>query len=623
MSPLPEVPRQTARAARRVLGRAALERVLAVVLVALLVAALVPMVAISAFDHSYADDWHYAVDVHLALEAGGGLIGALQAALAEVANTFMSWQGTYSAIFLMALEPGVWGESFYGLGAVAIMGTLVASTLYVSHILVCEVLGASRSVWLATAAAVLLLQTQLLPSPVEGFWWYNSAVYYTFYHALLLVMAALVIRILLGRTRRGALSRLGMVARAAVLALLAFVVAGGNFVTALVGVLALAGATVAGVLHRRRRGLALVPALLVFVGGFAASMAAPGNAVRQATQFPTDALGPVATIAKSVLAGGEYLVLWTNGLLVLMLALVLPLLARAAVRSRWSFRLPGLVLAGALVLFMASFTPTFYSMGSVGPGRVQNIRYDLFVLLVFGCANYLAGWCARRWPQVSSLFGCAAGKERVAAGSYGAHAAAPCAGGRSGVCVAACGTTAACPSDGLASGVGAPDVAASVCSPDGSVVGAPDRNAAAGSTAVPVRSDDRALSSPIPSQEPSMPARSHRVRALAVYTAVLLGVLALSVTALALDTRHVNDLVAISATRSLVSGEAAEYDRQVRARIERIEGADALTVEVPYITTAPKVLFMGDIRDNMDTYINFRLAQWYGKDAITAYHGQL
>ena len=120
-----------------------------------------------------------------------------------------------------------------------------------------------------------------------------------------------------------------------------------------------------------------------------------------------------------------------------------------------------------------------------------------------------------------------------------------------------------------------------------------------------------------------MPACSHRVRALAVYTAVLLGVLALSVTALALDTRHVNDLVAISAARSLVSGEATEYDRQVRARIERIEGTDALTVEVPYITTAPKVLFMGDIRDNMDTYINFRLAQWYGKDAITAYHGQL
>ena len=28
---------------------------------------------------------------------------------------------------------------------------------------------------------------------------------------------------------------------------------------------------------------------------------------------------------------------------------------------------------------------------------------------------------------------------------------------------------------------------------------------------------------------------------------------------------------------------------------------------------------MGDIKDNMDTYINFRLAQWYGKDSIIGY----
>ena len=44
---------------------------------------------------------------------------------------------------------------------------------------------------------------------------------------------------------------------------------------------------------------------------------------------------------------------------------------------------------------------------------------------------------------------------------------------------------------------------------------------------------------------------------------------------------------------------------------------------LPFITTAPKVLFMGDIRDNMDTYINFRLSQWYGKEAILGYHGLL
>jgi hypothetical protein len=30
---------------------------------------------------------------------------------------------------------------------------------------------------------------------------------------------------------------------------------------------------------------------------------------------------------------------------------------------------------------------------------------------------------------------------------------------------------------------------------------------------------------------------------------------------------------------------------------------------------------MGDIRDNMDNYINYRLAQWYRKDSIIGVHG--
>ena len=100
-------------------------------------------------------------------------------------------------------------------------------------------------------------------------------------------------------------------------------------------------------------------------------------------------------------------------------------------------------------------------------------------------------------------------------------------------------------------------------------------------------------------------------------------VLVVSVVALAIDERHVDDLTSISATASLLSGEAEEYDHQIWDRIERIESTDADTVEVPFITTAPKVLFMGDIRDNMDTYINFRLSQWYDKEAILGYHGLL
>ena len=520
------------------------ETAVAATLICLLVLALVPMVAISAFDHSYADDWHYGVDAHLALEAGKGVAGAIAAAAAEVADTFFSWQGTYSAIFLMALQPGVWSEELYGVGAVAIMVALVASTFFASSVLVRDVLGGGRSAAVAAASAALLLQThllqtQLVPSPVEAFWWYNSAIYYTFYHALMLAAVGLGIRLLRGGTRVRTYTPVGTALRSLLLVALAFGIAGGNFVTALIAGLLLAAGVAAGVRRGNRRGLLLLPALAVFVAGFSASMAAPGNAIRQETQFAGDALGVVPTLIKSGLAAGEYLVLWTNGFLLLMLALVLPLLVRAARRSTCSFRYPGAVLMGSFALFAASFTPTFYSMGYVGPGRVQNIRYDLFVILVLVCATWLAGWWIHRREQ----------------------------------------------------GAGAGE-------------------ASDGTGAAPTES-------PVPAAATPAPLTYGR------FAVVVLAVLALSVTALALDEHHADDLVSLSAARSLVTGEAVEYDAQIRERIERIEESSDAEVEVPFITTAPKVLFMGDIRDNMDTYINYRFAQWWSKDAITGYHASL
>lgn len=516
------------RRAARLLPPERLLPALAAVMVLVLAAALVPMVAISPFDHSYADDWHYAVDAHLVLEAGGNWLDALAAALREVADTFRTWQGTYSAILLMALQPGLFGEQFYGLGAVAIMVSLVLATGYFGSVALRDVLRADRASWIIVVAVVLLLQTQLIPSPVEGFWWYNAAVYYTFYHALMLALLGLAVRLARGRTHRGALSGPGMAARVLALVLLAFVIAGGNFVTGLVVTLAFTGLVGAVLMRRPRRAVLLVPALVVLVAGFAVSMAAPGNAERQATQFPEDALGVVETIVRSGFAGVEYSVLWTNGLLVLMLAIALPVLVRVAARSGRSFRLPGLATAGALALFMASFTPTFYSMGSVGPGRVQNIRYDLFVLLVFGCVTWFAGWFAARR----------------------AH-------------------------------------------------------------------DGRPLRVLVPGCQVLKPRR------FAIYYGSVLTVLVLAVSSLAVDERHRDDLVSISAANALITGVAQEYDEQVWERIERIEASDAADVAVPYITAAPKVLFMGDIRDNMDNYINFRLAQWYGKDSIIAYHAEL
>ena len=80
------------------------------------------------------------------------------------------------------------------------------------------------------------------------------------------------------------------------------------------------------------------------------------------------------------------------------------------------------------------------------------------------------------------------------------------------------------------------------------------------------------------------------------------------------------ELSSVSAARSIVSGQAAAYDAQVEDRLATIETSTADELRVPFYTNVPHVLLMGDIRDNMDNYINYRLCQWYGKKSIVAYH---
>ena len=56
------------------------------------------------------------------------------------------------------------------------------------------------------------------------------------------------------------------------------------------------------------------------------------------------------------------------------------------------------------------------------------------------------------------------------------------------------------------------------------------------------------------------------------------------------------------------------------SRLETIESSTESSLRVPFYTNVPHVLLMGDIRDNMDNYINYRLCQWYGKESIMGYH---
>lgn len=489
---------------------------------ALLLFVLVPLFAISPYNHSYADDWHYGVWSHLALESGAGVLGALAEALRQVGVAWFGWQGTYSAIFLMAIQPGVFGEHLYSLAAPILLELYCVSAFYLSYVIFKHYLGCSRTVWVSVACVGCAVSLLLQPSPVEGIFWYNSAMYYTGYNAFLFILVGHVLKTVCpyfhystSRRRR----------RTIVATLLAAFVAGGNFVTLLVAVeLAIIWVFYLYVDHRDAELAHVAPPTAALVVGAIVSFAAPGNAVRQSTQFSENALSALDTCLQGSAAAFRYLCSWSGSFVLLGLLFLAPLIIRSLQVSKrahdWNFSHPALVSFLSVAVFASSFTPTFRSMGTEGPGRVQDCRFELFV--AFALVN-LVWWCGWFIAQ-------------------------------------------------------------------------------------------RRQATPAAAQIASVGRRQTSV-ACALAAAVFVA----SLVSFATTDDSREELSSFSAWHSFQTGQAQAYDTQVKARLAFLESTDAASVSVPFYTDVPHVLLMGDIRDNMNNYINYRLAQWYSIDSIVGY----
>ena len=60
------------------------------------------------------------------------------------------------------------------------------------------------------------------------------------------------------------------------------------------------------------------------------------------------------------------------------------------------FRFPGLISLWSYCLLSAMFCPTMYAMGWEGPGRVQNIIFCAYLLLLALNLFYWLGWLSQR-----------------------------------------------------------------------------------------------------------------------------------------------------------------------------------------------------------------------------------
>ena len=345
--------------------------------IVLLIAGIIPLLLAAFYNHPCNDDYTFSLLTKAAWERTHSFWEVLRAAVEQARITWQDWQGTWAAVVIFALQPAIFGEGWYAISTFLLLGALVPAVFYFFHALLRGLPAPDarpgRELVNLIASAVCLVLVQMSPSPVQGFYWWNGASYYVLFFALMLVETVQLVRIALDRAGKG---------RIVLAALMGCVISGGNFITALLNVELAAAALIYAMMKKSRGRLALAVVLGATLAGFAPSVLAPGNAVRQAAL--SSGLDPFRAIVYSFRQAYQYLDTWFTPLSLAVALTLLPFLSLIPVEKMVPKRLPMLrVLVLALCFFASAFTPQLFGMGlGWAELRVVNVWFFLFWILL-------------------------------------------------------------------------------------------------------------------------------------------------------------------------------------------------------------------------------------------------
>lgn len=355
----------------------------ALLLAALLLLNLALLFVLAKYDRPASDDYAYSYLTKPAWRETGSVSAVLSAAVKMSAWVYQIWQGSYSACFLMALQPGVFGELRYAITPVLLLLSFILCVGVFFCVCLKKLLGMDNWSVAVIALSYALISINFLPSAAQAFFWYNGSIYYAFFYSLSLLLVSLIVSSL-GQAR-------GQVLRCVLSALLALFLGGGNLATCLNLAVVLTLASALSLFFKRRDPVLLVSAVF-FLIGFALNVLAPGNALRMESEGT--GRGLIESVLLSILYNLELYGKWFTGPVVLSGLLLVPVFLPYAKKlsESFSFRYPLLVLLGLMLMNAAGYAPLLYSGSNLRIPRLYDIQFFESVLLYYIALFYITGW---------------------------------------------------------------------------------------------------------------------------------------------------------------------------------------------------------------------------------------
>ena len=210
---------------------------------------VIPLYVIGMFAHPSVDDYYYGTETVQVWNETHSIASVVKCSFDEMINTYNIWQGNFSAIFLMRLQPGIFGEQYYFIAPLILLSAYMGFSIFFFYTALKKIFKADSYLAATVGICLTFVSMQLCTTPSDSFYWYNGAIYYTFFYSLMLFLFALLIRM---RTAKAA----GTIILTAISSVSAFLIGGSNYAAALFMCIILAlsaGAAVYFVILRKNK----------------------------------------------------------------------------------------------------------------------------------------------------------------------------------------------------------------------------------------------------------------------------------------------------------------------------------------------------------------------------------
>lgn len=352
---------------------------------------LIPVLAISPYIYARADDYSFGYHCRIAWDATGSLWEVAKAAVVMIEEAYFVWQGTFSSIFMMAIQPAVFGEKLYVIVPMFFVLIITGSSYFFLKTVLIDWLKVDKTISKICIWIYIFLVIQCIPVHQSAFFWYNGAVHYIASHCAQLCLITFLLRLYMGKKNVG--NYLGCI-------FFAIYVGGGNLVT-LVSTLLLSLTVMLMIVLTKswKQNKSIIMGCIVYWCAMAVNLAAPGNYGRLSV---ANSLGLTGAFVQAFIQSLNFMFgEWMHWTLVLTVIFLSPFLWKIAGMVKAPFSYPVLVIGYSWCYLASLFFSPLYGAGMVGAGRYINIMYLQGVLLLLFDIVYLFGWMQKKYPLLT------------------------------------------------------------------------------------------------------------------------------------------------------------------------------------------------------------------------------